>query len=145
MKQEFIHYLKWECYQNKMWSKVDKETEKQMLDVAISFTGDHILYGQAMKEVSEKWKNSMINFLTNKSINRKAYLGHCAVCYKLNIPEYIVRMAWKQLTEKQRIMADYVAEKTIKEWEIEHKQRLWSMSKHGKKDATTWNPMVQCK
>lgn len=37
----------------------------------------------------------MKNFLTNSSINRKAYLGHCAVFYKLQIPEYIVRISWK--------------------------------------------------
>ena len=29
----------------------------------------------------------MLNFLTNKSMNRKAYLGHCAVFVEKQIPE----------------------------------------------------------
>lgn len=118
-----------------MWSKVDKQTEIELLKKAIEFTGDHILYGSAMKEVAFKWKNSMINFLTNKSINRRAYLGHCAVYYKLQIPEYIVRKAWKELTEKQRILADNVAEQTIKEWELWYIRKSMNILRNGKKNA----------
>jgi hypothetical protein len=135
IKQVFVHYKKWECYQNGMWFKVDKKTEIELLKKAIDFTSNHILYGNAMNEVVFKWENSMLNFLTNQSINRKAYLGHCAVCYKLKIPEYIVRMAWKHLNEKQRILADKVALETIKKWELWYKQKLVNTSNNGKKDA----------
>ena len=116
-----------------MWVKVDKETEKTYLQKAICFTGNHILYGKAMKEVVWQWENTMINHLTNKNINRRAFLGHCAVMYKLQIPEYIVRVAWKHLTNKQRFLADNEAQKTINEWELWYKKKLKTTLIYGKK------------
>jgi hypothetical protein len=118
-----------------MWSKVDKITESKMLETAIEFTGNHTLYGNAMRDVVYKWNNTMKNHLTNPSINRRAFLGHCAVFYKLQIPEYIVRSAWKHLTEEQRRLADLEAETTIKEWELWYIRKLESMSNYGKKDV----------
>src|SRR6056300_526558 len=129
MNQVYTPYTKWECYKNGMWSKVDVSSEQKMLQIAIDFTSDHVSYGSAMREVVFAWENSMINFLTNKSINRRAYLGHCAVSFKLGIPEYLVRMAWKHLTPKQQQLADLVAERTIKEWEIWYMRKLKNISK----------------
>ena len=135
IKQAYVPYWKWECYKSGMWFKVDKITEEEMLQKAIEFTGDHILYGAAMKEVVYLWNNTMKNHLTNQSINRRAFLGHCAVFYKLQIPEYIVRKAWKELTEEQRILADNVAEKTINEWELWYIRKLENTLSFGKKDV----------
>lgn len=118
--QVYIPYHKWEDFINGMWRTVDKETEQDMLHKAIAFTSDHELYGSAMKEVVDAWKNTMLNSLTNPSINKRAFLGHCAVQYKIGIPEYITRMAWKQLTDKQRELADHVAQQTINEWTINY-------------------------
>jgi hypothetical protein len=137
MNQVYTPYTKWECYKNGMWSKVDAISEQKMLQIAIGFTSDHVSYGSAMREVVFAWENSMLNFLTNKSINRRAYLGHCAVSFKLGIPEYIVRMAWKHLTPKQQQLADLVAERTIKEWEIWYMRKLKNISKLGRQDVTT--------
>jgi len=137
MNQVYTPYTKWECYKNGMWSKVDAISEQKMLQIAIGFTSDHVSYGSAMREVVFAWENSMLNFLTNKSINRRAYLGHCAVSFKLGIPEYLVRMAWKHLTPKQQQLADLVAERTIKEWEIWYMRKLKNISKLGRQDVTT--------
>lgn len=136
LKQQYVPYWKWECYKSGMWSRVSKEDEAIMLKKAIDFTSNHIDYGDAMRDVVFKWKYSMINFLTNKSINRKAYLGHCAVFYKLQIPEYIVRMAWKKLTDNQRILANLEAEKTIKLWEAKQLEKSTNTLKIGKGDVT---------
>jgi hypothetical protein len=116
IKQVYVPYWKWEDYINGMWRKVPKEQELAMLIKAIEFTGNHIKYGSAMLEVSKKWPKTMLNSLTNQSINRRAFIGHCAVQYKIGIPEYITRMAWKELTDKQRFLADDIAEKTIKHY-----------------------------
>lgn len=110
----YIPYWMWEDWINGMWRKVENEGE--LLLQAVEFTGDHIRYGNAMKEVIIAWPNTMLNSLTNASINRRAFLGHCAVCYKIGIPEYIVRQAWKLLTNDQRVLADEVAQETINEW-----------------------------
>jgi hypothetical protein len=116
IKQVYVPFWEWEDYINGMWRKVTKEQEIEMLIKAIEFTGDHIKYGNAMLEVSQKWPKTMLNTLTNQNINKRAFIGHCAVQYKIQIPEYITRMAWKELTNKQRFLADNVAEKTIKHY-----------------------------
>lgn len=110
----YIPYWDWEDWINGMWRKVENEDE--LLQQAVEFTGDHVRYGHAMKEVVIAWPNTMLNSLTNTSINRRAFLGHCAVCYKIGTPEYIVRRAWKLLTDEQRFLADDIAQKTINEW-----------------------------
>jgi len=119
--QVYIPYWEWEDYINGMWRRLPKCDEVNAITIAIEFTGNHILYGSAMKEVIIEWPKTMLNSLTNKSINRRAFLGHCACQFKINIPEYIVRAAWKQLTSSQRILADYEAEKQIKKFDNEIK------------------------
>ena len=133
MKQVYIKYWKWECFKAGMWDTVKNEDE--LLLKAIKFTSNHKLYGEAMREVIYKWKYTMKHHLTNKSINRQAFLGHCAVCYKIQIPEYIVRKAWKLLTNKQRIFADLEAFNTIKDWELWYTTKLHSTLNYGKTDV----------
>lgn len=118
MKQIFHNYQKWEDYINGMWRKETKEYEDVHLKIAIEFTGNDELYGNAMMEVIENWKYTCEHNLSDKSINRKAFIGHCAVCYKLGIPEYITRMAWHYLTQEQQDKANKKAEHAIKQWEL---------------------------
>ena len=115
IKQVFVPYWEWEDWHAGMWSK--SKNEKQDLITAIEFTSQWELYGSAMGEVIKAWPRTMLNSLTNSSINRRAFLGHCAVCFKFGIPEYITRMAWKELTDQQRFDADAIAEKHIINYE----------------------------
>lgn len=122
MNQQYERYDKWECYLAGMWDRVDLVTETEMLQIAIEFTGNHVLYGIAMRRVINEWKYCLAHHLTDLSINRKAYIGHCAVCLELGIPEYITRKAWAYLTEEQRNLANQQAENTIKEYETRNKE-----------------------
>lgn len=96
----------WECHKSGMWRRLSKIDEEETLLICIKFISDHKKYGKYMNIVIKKWPNSMINFLTNPSVNKKAYIGHCAVQYAINCPEYITRMAWKYLTQDERDLAD---------------------------------------
>lgn len=117
IKQVYIPYWEWEDWINGMWGKDDR------LQEAIEFTGNAERYGSAMREVIEAWPRTMLNSLTNNSINKRAFLGHCAVCFKLGICESTTRAAWKQLTDQQRYDADKVAQETIDKWLQEYAQR----------------------
>lgn len=117
IKQIYHPYTKWECYKNKMWEDVTGIEAERLLPLAIKFTSNHILYGEAMKRVVYKWRYSCENFLTDLNINRKAWIGHAACSLELNLPENVVRMAWKKLTDEQRYLANKEAEKYIKLWE----------------------------
>lgn len=117
MEQVFIKYTDWEDFRAGMWNNPKPKDRPDMLKIAIYFTGDHIKYGEAMMKVVFKWPNTMIHNLTDKSINRRAFIGHCAVCMEFGIPEQITREAWGYLTKDQRILADAEAEKAYLAWE----------------------------
>ena len=116
MKRIYHPYWTWEDFQAGMWNKAPKDKEEAMLKTAIEFTGDHIKYGAAMRRVTKEWPISCENNLTDINQNRKAWLGHAACCLEIRIPEYIIRAAWKQLTEEQRILANEQADFYINEW-----------------------------
>lgn len=120
MKQKYHHYTKWEDYQNGMWRKVKREDEVKMLQTAIEFTGDHTRYGKSMQRVIKEWPIACEHNLTDFNINQKAFIGHCAVCLELGIPEYIVRSAWGKLTDEQRLLANKQAELAINKWHNEY-------------------------
>jgi hypothetical protein len=120
IKQVYVHYLEWEDYINGMWRSLPKNEEAEMLTKAIDFTGNHLLYGKAMREVIYAWPKTMLNSLTNTSLNQRAFVGHCACAYRFSCPEYITRMAWKELTNLQRFEADKVAQEAINSWKIFH-------------------------
>ena len=116
IKQVWIPYWDWEDFNNGMWRKLESKDEEIFLNKAIEFTGNHLLYGEAMMKVIIAWPKTMINSLTNTSINQKAFVGHCACAFEFNCPEYITRMAWKELTDTQRDLANNEAQNTINEW-----------------------------
>lgn len=117
MKQIYHPYTKWECFKNNMWKNPTKEEAEKLLPIAVEFTSDHLKYGKAMHKVVLSWKYSCENFLSDKHINRKAWLGHAACSLELSLPESIVRQAWGVLTEDQRYLANKEADKYIREWE----------------------------
>ena len=117
-----------------MWRKETKEYEIKNMHNIIEFTGNHSLYGQYMLQAANNWEYSTEHFLSNTSINRKAYIGHSACCIYKGYPEYLVRQAWWELTEHQRTLADAEALKVIKQWEQKKISEI--ISKRGKKDAT---------
>lgn len=133
-------YWLWEDYINGMWRTVSKQEESTFLDWAICFTGDHVEYGKAMGIVMYEWKETMLHNLTNNSINRRAFLGHCACCYTSGCPEYIVRQAWKMLNDEQRMSADNEAEIRINKWLNEYKTNSGGLRKDlGKQMLLQWD------
>jgi len=134
MKRIYHRWEFWEDYKAGMWRKETKEYELKNFANIISFTGNYIEYGNAMKLVTENWKYSCEHNLSNISINRKAWLGHAACCFAHGYPEYLVRQAWWELTNEQRFLADNEAIKTIRLWEQKKKSEdtFWN----GKADVT---------
>ena len=103
-----------------MWGTVSDR--KLYLKKAIEFTGDHKKYGRFMMKVAKKWPISCENALTDKSINRKAWIGHAACAMALECPEDITREAWKHLTYEQQLLANQEAQRAIELWEYNYKK-----------------------
>lgn len=114
MIRVYINWEYWECYKNGMYRTELKE--KFYTKKAVFFMSNANCFGNAMQIVVNKWKNTMAHHLTNNSINKRAFLGQCACSFAINCPEYLVRVAWSQLTDEQRLNANNAAETIINKY-----------------------------
>jgi hypothetical protein len=122
IKQIYHPYYLWEDYINGMWKKANKLDEQDLIKKATEFMSDNIKFGNAMINVVDNWKYTCEHNLTDPLINHKAFIGQTAVCYELKIPEYITRIAWSCLTEKQQFLANKQASKAINKFKLNHKK-----------------------
>lgn len=120
IQQVWVNYTKWEDWQNGMWRDVSGDDRMKYLEQAIEFTGDYKLYGKWMKIAVKKWAYSCLHNLSNTSINRQAFIGHCACCLAIGCPEHITRLAWHRLTQKQQDDANKQADEAIALWERQY-------------------------
>ena len=72
---------------------------------------------KAMSSVIQKWKHSTEHNLTNRSINKIAWLGQAACCYSLKVPDFITKKAWWNLPKETRNRADKNAKDLIESYE----------------------------
>lgn len=117
LKRVYHPYDQWEEIRFNMWGECFGEEEKKWIERAIHFTGDHILYGEWMNRALSDWPVSSENALTDRYINKKAWVGHAAAAYALFIPEHITRKAWGLLTNEQQYLANKQAERAIRAWQ----------------------------
>ena len=113
-------YTEWEEVAHGMWAQV--ENKKERLEMAVSFTGDHRLYGSFMIRVISEWKISCENALTDGALNQRAWVGHAACALGIGCPEDITRHAWGLLTDEQRLLANREADRAIRIWRSNYKQ-----------------------
>lgn len=105
---------KWEEIAHNMWGRV--EDRAGHLEKAITFTGDHKLYGSFMLRVCAEWPYSTENALTDPHLNHRAWVGHAACALAFNCPEDIVRQAWSRLTDEQKLLANQEASRAVADW-----------------------------
>ena len=110
-------FWKWEESKFNMWGTVKDRNEYLMQ--AIEFTDDAELYGSYMMRVAQEWPYSCEHNLTDRSQNRRAWIGHAACALAFQCPEDIVRSAWSRLTELQQAEANAKADEAIRFWECQ--------------------------
>lgn len=120
MKQIFAPYWEWEDYINGMYDLIPASSHSQLIEIAIQILSDSELFDLILGEVFKEWSVSVNVNLSNRSINRRAWLGRAACCYLYNVPETLTRLAWKELTDEQRQAADLIAIKYIQMYEKEN-------------------------
>lgn len=112
----FHTYDKWECfkagfYETSLEGKSHDECEDEFKRVL----SDLDEFETALKGVTSEWKYSCEHYLTNKSMNRIAWLGQASVCYLTGVPSRY-SSAWFDLTEEQRSEANDLALKYLNIW-----------------------------
>lgn len=134
MKRIWHPYNRWEDWKAGMWRKVNPEEEDGFVVKAIQFTGDAELYGSFMFRVTREWPFSCEHNFTERSMNRRAWVGHAAACMAIECPEYLTRRAWWMLKQEQRDAADVQATAAIMAWFAGHgKQMVFDFGRaHGR-------------
>jgi hypothetical protein len=116
MEQVYEHYEKWEDFKNGMYCLTSLKDEQQIIK-AKKILSNTKLFKQVLEELIIKWPVSTAVNLTNKSINRRAWLGAAACSFKYGVTEVNTRNAWAELNDLQRFEANTVAEIIIKIYE----------------------------
>ena len=113
----FHTFDKWECQKAGFY---ETKPPKGM-------TADHCraYYRELLTDISEftrvlslvisDWKYSCEHYLTNSAMNRIAWLGQAALCYKYGIPAEF-RGGYGLLTEEQQLAADEAALEALNAW-----------------------------
>jgi hypothetical protein len=72
-------------------------------------------FERVLSLVISEWKYSCEHYLTNSAMNRIAWLGQAALCYKYKIPSEF-RGGYGLLTEAQQLAADEAALRALNAW-----------------------------
>lgn len=112
----FHTYDKWECHKAGFYNSTKigmthEECEYQFCNILTNLD----LFAEILEKVIVEWKFSCEHYLTNKSMNRIAWLGQAAVCYHSGVPSRY-SSAWFNLNEQQQKKANDVAYIYLNKW-----------------------------
>jgi len=112
----FHTYDKWECYKSGFYnSKKEGWTNEQCIEEFKRILSDQDLFAEILNKLIIDWKYSCEHYLTNKSMNRIAWLGQAAVCYHSGVPSTYSN-AWFDLDEVTTEKANKTALKYLNKW-----------------------------
>lgn len=132
IERVYHSYDKWEDYQNGMYEKVCYMDDWSVVQMCRATLSCPELLESMMIHVSHHWICAAEHHLTNTNRNRQAWLGQAACCFLDGAPEYITKLAWHQLTEKQKEAANAVADSVIRDWEWKYKEGYFKRVSNGK-------------
>jgi hypothetical protein len=119
MKQIYHPYWLWEDYKAGMYNTPYEIYEVNICN-CVELLCNSILFYETMQKLVNDWKYASEVNLTNKSCNRRAWLGAAACCYKLNQEEVITRFAWNRISNKQQSKANDIANRIINDYELKN-------------------------
>ncbi len=113
----FHTFDKWECakagfYETKPPQGLTADNCRAYYRELLADIGE---FSRVLECVITEWKHSCEHYLTNKAMNRIAWLGQAALCYKHGIPSEF-RGGYGLLTEAQQLAADEAALEALNRW-----------------------------
>ena len=116
MNRIYHTWDKWECYPAGFYEdKKDGMTREECEQEYKNFLSNNYRFEKALFRVITEWKNSCEHYLTNKAMNRIAYLGQAACCYALGIPA-VFRGGFNLLTSEEQQKANETALTYLNKW-----------------------------
>jgi hypothetical protein len=123
----FHTWDKWECYPAGFYeSSLKDKTHEECETIFKDTLSDQKLFASILEKVIVEWKYSCEHYLTNKSMNRIAWLGQAAVCYHSGIPSRYSG-AWFEIDEETRNEANETALTYLNKWLVENGMEMLLM------------------
>jgi len=116
-EQRIFHtYHHWECHKAGFYaSNVEGKTKKQCEEEYKNFLSDKSLFKETLEKVITEWKFSCEHYLTNKAMNRIAWLGQASACYALGLPSKFCG-GFNLMSEEERHEANLIALDALNKW-----------------------------
>jgi ParB-like chromosome segregation protein Spo0J len=127
-KERIFHtYDKWECHKAGFYaSKKEGMTSEQCKQSYADFLSDDLLFRQYLLIVITEWKHSCEHYLSNKSMNRIAWLGQAAMCAYNGVPS-IFCSGFNLLSEQEKNIANHTALEFLNMWLVSNKMNPVTM------------------
>jgi ParB-like chromosome segregation protein Spo0J len=112
----FHTFDKWECHKAGFYgSKKDGFTAEQCEKEYANFLSNEEKFKDGLNGVINNWINSCEHYLTNKAMNRIAWLGQASMCYSTGIPSKFCS-GFNLLTNEQQEKANNIALEYLNIW-----------------------------
>ena len=114
----FYHYKFWECWKYGLY-KTNRKDET-IINNCAKILQSVDFCDTAFSNVLVNWPISSKVHLSNKSINRQAWIGHASFCILHGANENEGIAAWWKCTKEQQDRANSIADFYIKKFEMEY-------------------------
>lgn len=112
----FHTFDKWECHKAGFYSsKKEGMTAEQCEKLYAEFLSNDDKFKEGLNGVLNNWINSCEHYLTNKSMNRIAWLGQAAMCYSTGVPSKFCS-GFNLLNNEQQNNANNIALEALNVW-----------------------------
>lgn len=112
----FHTHDKWECVKAGFYaSKKEGMTAEQCQQTYAAFLRNQELFAEVANKVINEWKYSCEHYLTNKAMNRIAWIGQASLAYHHQIPSQFCSV-WNLLTEDEQNAANKIALDALNTW-----------------------------
>lgn len=123
----FHTFDKWECqkagfYKSSVPGKTAEECEREFAEMLTNETE----FREALEGIINNWKHSCEHYLTNKAMNRVAWMGQAALCYQRGIPSAF-RGGFSLLSKEQQDKANEIALEYINKWMSDRNRNTLTM------------------
>jgi len=124
----FHTFEKWECQKNGFYRHIPPNgmTKSDAENEYAKFFSNLNEFEIYLNKVINEWKYSCEHYLTNKAMNRIAWLGQACACYSKNLPSEF-RSGFNLLSEKQKNEANKLALKYLNIWMINNNRNELTM------------------
>lgn len=112
----FHTFDKWECHKNGFYaSSKPGMTQAECEMEYAAFLSDSTRFSEGLEGVLNEWKHSCEHYLTNKAMNRIAWLGQAAMCYATGVPSKFCA-GFNLLTPEKQDAANELALVYLNKW-----------------------------